>query len=165
VNSEGCLLFTVLVVSCSPSGPRATPPDWQQVPVSIEIRLARGSAAPSLIPAAVYGQGKTVYLEPKPELSKRDIARVEATETRVNQGLFLSVWLTRAGAERMANVTTHHTGDSLAILINGVVVSVPMIREPLNLGTSRPAEIGLPLSPDEAAKLSRAVAKTWAVRR
>jgi preprotein translocase subunit SecD len=167
VKGEGPLLTlqALAVLACSPSSPKATPPNWQQVPVSIELRLAEGSPGPQLMPAAVYGQGRTVYLHPETLLSNRQIARVEATKTRVNRGVVLSVWLTKAGAERMADVTAHHIGDSLAILINAVVVSVPIIQQALKLDVTRPADIGVPLEPDEAAKLAAAVSKTWPARR
>src|SRR5688572_33030864 len=111
---------------CSPDA-KARAPDWKRVPVSLELRLAEGSPAPGLVPAAVYGQGKTVYLHPEAQLSNRDIARVEAIQTRIGKGLILQVWLTKAGAARIKKVTGSHIGDSLAVLIDSVVVSVPRI--------------------------------------
>src|SRR5688572_10254605 len=81
--------------ACSPDA-KARAPDWKRVPVSLELRLAEGSPAPGLVPAAVYGQGKTVYLHPEAQLSNTDIVRVEAVKTRIGQGLILQIWLTRA---------------------------------------------------------------------
>jgi preprotein translocase subunit SecD len=148
--------------ACSPSSEKVkTAADWQRVPVAIELRLAEGAPAPELVPAAVYGQAHTVYLHPEAQLSNADIARVEAVKTRIGNGLDLEVWLTKAGAARMADVTAHHIGDSLAVLVNSVVVSVPIIPSTLDLGTKLPASIGVPLGPEEAGQLARAVSKTW----
>ena len=80
------------------------------------------------------------------------------------KGLVLSVWLTAAGAERMAEVTAHHMGDSLAVLVNSVVVSVPTIEDTVDLGTKLPSQIGVPLGPQEASQLAAAVSKTWPLK-
>jgi preprotein translocase subunit SecD len=149
--------------ACSTSKRIEPAADWRRVPVSIELRLAEASPAPGLVPAVVHGEGGTVYLHPEIQLSNADIARVEAVKTRIGQGLILQVWLTRAGAERMAELTRRHIGDSLAVRINSVVVSVPMIQQALNSGTHMPNDIGVPLRPEEASQLAQAVAKTWPV--
>jgi preprotein translocase subunit SecD len=158
-------LFTVygllFLVACSSQGNKVTAPNWSQVPVSIELRLAQGAPGSGLAAAAVYGQGKTVYLHQKSELSNSDMARVEAVKTRIGKGLILQVWHTKTGARRMAELTARHIGDSLAILINSVVVAVPMIRQTINPGTQMPSDIGVPLEPKEASQLALAVSKTW----
>ena len=160
------LLFAVLFLpACSPSHHKARALDWQQVPVAIELRLASGAPSSGLVPAAVYAQSDTVYLHPESEISNRQIARVEAAKTMGGRGLVLSVWLTAAGAKRMADMTAHHIGDSLAVLVNSVVVSVPPIQDTVDLGTKLPSQIGVPLGPEEARQLALAVSKTWPVRR
>jgi preprotein translocase subunit SecD len=147
--------------ACSPSTEKVKAADWGRVPVAIELRLAESVPAPGLVPAAVYGQAATVYLHSEPQLSNSDIARVEAIKTRIGTGLILQVWLTKAGAKRMADVTSHHLGDSLAVLVNSLVVSVPIIQEALDPGTKLPSDIGVPLGPEEAGQLARAVSRTW----
>lgn len=154
-------VFLIASWACSPSREKVKPADWGQVPVAIELRLAKGAPAPGFVPATVYGQPDAVYLDPEAALSNTHIARVEAVKTRIGTGLVLQVWLTKAGAERIADVTTHHIGDSLAVLVNSVVVSVPIIQEAIDPGTKRPSDIGVPLGPEEAGHLARAVSKTW----
>jgi preprotein translocase subunit SecD len=109
----------------------------------------------------VYGQAKTVYLHPEAQLSNRDIARVEAVQTRIGKGLVLQVWLTRAGAARIKEATGRHIGDSLAVLIDSVVVAVPIIQQPIGGDPKLPTDIGVPLEPKEAQQLAAAVSKTW----
>jgi preprotein translocase subunit SecD len=146
--------------ACSPKA-KARAPDWRQVPVSLELRLAEGAPAPGLVPAEVYGQGKNVYLHPEAQISNRDIARVEAVQTRIGKGLILQVWLTRAGAARIKEVTGKHIGDSLAVLVDSVVVAVPIIQEAIGGDPKLPNDIGVPLEPEEAQQLAAAVSKTW----
>jgi preprotein translocase subunit SecD len=155
-------LWVIASCACSPSSGKARAvPDWRRVPVSLELRLAEGAPAPELVPAAVYGQAATVYLHPEAQLSNSHIARVEAVKTRLGRGLILEVWVTKAGAERLAQVTGNHIGDSLAVLINSVVVSVPIIQDTLGGDPKLPISIGVPLGAEEVGQLAAAVSKTW----
>lgn len=155
-------LWVIAFWGCAPStGKEEAVPDWRRVPVSIELRLAEGAPAPGLVPARVYGQADTVYLHPEAQLSNSGIARVEAAKTMGRRGLVLELWLTQTGAERLAEVTGQHIGDSLAVLINSAVVSVPMIEEPIGRDTKAPSHLGVPLLPEEAEQLAVAVSKTW----
>jgi len=133
--------------------------------VTIELRLAEGSPGEGLEARTVYGQGKKIYLHPTAELTNADIVRAEATQTRIGQGLILDVWYSRAGARRLSELTSGHIGDSLAVLIDSVVVAVPVIQQTLSPGTGTPSSIGVPLQPKEAARLAQAVSKTWPERR
>jgi hypothetical protein len=154
------LIFLTFLSSCS-SAEKVKPVDWRRVPVSIELRLAEGSPAAGLIPAAVHGQGSTVYLHRDSPISNTDIVRVEATKARIGQGLILDVWLTKAGARRMADLSRQHFGSKLAVLIDSAVVSVPTIQDTLSFGAGTPFDIGVPLGPDDTEQLARAVAQTW----
>ena len=148
--------------ACSPSGDKVdTAPDWQRVPVSLELSLAESAPAPGLLPAVVYGQPDTLFLHPQPRLSGDHIARVEAAKTMGEKGLVLAVWFTKAGARQLADMTSNHIGDTLAVLINSVVVSAPVIQETMGGDTKLPSHIGVPLDPTAARQLALAVSKTW----
>ena len=147
--------------ACSPADEKDPVPDWRRVPVSLELRLARSAPATGLVRAVVYGQSDTLYLQPEAQLSNSGIARVEAVKAMGGKGLVLEVWLTRAGARRLAETTRDHIGDTLAVLINSVVVSAPMIQDTLGGDTKLPSHIGVPLGPTEARQLASAVSKTW----
>jgi preprotein translocase subunit SecD len=165
-KSEGAHFFRILlcvtaVWACSPrTNQRA--PNWERVPVSVELRLAQAAQGPGLVPASVYGQGQTIYLDPN-GLSSSDIARVEATKAMTGTGLVLDVWFTKSGARRLAELTAHHIGDSLAVLVDSVVLSVPPIQDTIDIGTNLPSSIGVPLGHEEARQLAAAVAKTWPI--
>jgi preprotein translocase subunit SecD len=130
--------------------------------VSLELRLATKTSAPDLVPAVVYGQPDTLYLHQEPRISNSHVARVEAAKTMAGKGLVLSVWFTKAGAQQLADMTGQHIGDTLAVLINSVVVSAPVIQEIMGGGdTKLPSHIGVPLDPAAARQLALAVSKTW----
>jgi preprotein translocase subunit SecD len=109
----------------------------------------------------VYGRPDTLYLHPEPRLSSSHIARVEAAKTMGEKGLVLAVWFTKAGARQLADMTGNHIGDTLAVLINSVVVSAPVIQEAMGGDTKLPSHIGVPLDPTAARQLALAVSKTW----
>jgi preprotein translocase subunit SecD len=155
-------LLVAASLACSGSDEKFNArPDWNRVPVLLELRLAEGGQAPDLIQAPVYGQGKKVYLHPDPVITNRDIVRVEAIKTRIGQGLILQVWFNRAGAARLREVTGKHIGDSLAVVIDSAVVSLPLIRQAIGGNSRLPNDIGVPLQPKEAQRLAAAVAQTW----
>jgi len=158
---------TVLTfLACSPSGDKTeVKTDWSRVPVSVELRLAQGASGPEVVPREVYGQGRTIYLQPRAQISNRDIARVEAIKTRIGKGLILQVWYTKSGAKQIAELTRQHIGDSLAVMINSAVVAIPVIQQPIDPGTQTSSDIGVPLEPKEADQLAAAVAKTWPAKR
>ena len=153
-------LAVLALSACSP-GPQPRVPDWNRVPVALELRLAEGAPGAGLVASAVYGQGKTVYLHPEAQLSNSDIVKVEAVKTRIGQGLILQIWLTRAGAARIKQATSRHIGDSLAVLIDQVVMAVPAIQQAIGSDPKLPIDIGVPLQPKEAQQLAASVAKTW----
>jgi preprotein translocase subunit SecD len=155
-------LFPLALLSCSSEKP---PPDWRRVPVTIELSLAQAAAGAGLVPATVYGQNKKVYLSPGSGLSSQEIARVEATKTMTGSGLVLDVWLTASGAKRLVELTSKHFGENLAVLIDSTVVTVPPIRDTVNVGTKLPFSIGVPLGRQDADRLASAIAKTWRARR
>ena len=162
-----CLRFALsfcMIASgaCSPSREKENrAPDWQRVPVSLELRLAESAPAPGLLPAVVYGQPDTLYLHPQPRLLDGHIARVEAAKTMGEKGLVLAVWFTKAGARQLTDMTGNHIGDTLAVLINSVVVSAPVIQETMGSDTKLPTHIGVPLDPAAARQLALAISKTW----
>lgn len=155
-------LWAIVVLACSPSGEQANAaPDWRRVPVSLELKLATSAPAPELVRATLYGQSDTLYLHPETQLSNSGIAKVEAVKAMGGKGLVLEVWFTKAGARRLAEFTGQHIGDTLAVLINGVVVSTPMIQETLGGNTKQPSHIGVPLDAADARQLALAVSQTW----
>ncbi|MEP7227204.1 MAG: hypothetical protein ABI785_07570 [Gemmatimonadales bacterium] len=157
-----CAMILAVAASwaCSPIE-KARAPNWNRVPVSLELRLAESSPGPGLVSTPVYGQGKTVYVHPEAQLSNKDIARAEAVKTRIGQGVILQVWLTRAGAARIKEATGRHIGDSLAVLIDSVVVAVPVIQEAMGGDPKQPMDIGIPLEAKEVQQLAAAVSRTW----
>ena len=95
--------------------------------VKIEFRRAEDQPGPGLTEAGVADSDRKVYLHGPAELSNADIARA-----RVKKGLVgpvVEVKLTEDGAKKFAQVTVDHLGKQFAIVVDGQVISAPVIRE------------------------------------
>jgi SecD-like export protein len=100
-----------------------------------------------------------VCLHPDVELSNLQVAHVESVEQP--HRLVLLVWLTEEGTKQMSKVAAQHIGGHLAVLINSKVISAALIVEVLHSTPEVPAGLTVPLEPEQARQLARAVSLTW----
>lgn len=98
--------------------------------VRFEVRLAEDQPIPGLTVAQVADSTRLIYLHPEIVVSNDDIAQSWVFED--GAGRFgVAVALLPSGAERMRQATTSHQGRPVAILIDGSVVTVPVVRAPI----------------------------------
>lgn len=120
--------------------------------VRFEVRLAEEQPAPGLIVARVPGSDRLIYLHPEVVVDNDDIAQSWVSEDdpdRYGVGVrFLS-----SGAERMRQATTAHLGRPVAILLDGAVVTAPVVRSAI----SDVAVISGPYTRAEAESIARAI--------
>lgn len=128
----------VLVVSGTTVGvARALP---LEMPVSIaqakpslrlEIRLAEDTPGAGLTEAVVSESQRRIYLHPTALVTNADVASARVVSE--NRGGLLShsvaVTFTSAAADRVTAATGAHLGKPLAILIDGRIVAVPVVRD------------------------------------
>jgi preprotein translocase subunit SecD len=94
--------------------------------VKVEIRRAEKEKADGLTEATVEGTKEKVYLHKTAELTNADIAEAKVEGTDKN--LEIRVTLTKAGGEKMRKVTEEHRNKPLAIVIDGKVISAPVVK-------------------------------------
>ena len=98
--------------------------------VRFEVRLAEDQPIPGLTVAQVADSGRLIYLHPEIVVSNDDIAQSWVLQD--GAGRFgVAVALLPSGAERMRQATTSHQGRPVAILIDGSVVTAPVVRSPI----------------------------------
>jgi preprotein translocase subunit SecD len=95
--------------------------------VKVEFRRAEKEAAEGLIEATVEGSKDKVYLHKTADLTNDDIAEVKASEDTKKQPC-LSITLTKDGAAKMKKISEEHRNKPLAILVDGKVLSAPVIK-------------------------------------
>jgi SecD-like export protein len=98
--------------------------------VRFEVRLAEDQPIPGLVVARLGDSGRVIYLHPEIVVSNDDIAQSWVSEDGPNQ-FGITVQLLPSGAERMRQATATHVGRPVAILIDGSVVMVPVVRAPI----------------------------------
>jgi len=98
----------------------------------IEFRLAELSPADGLEMAVFKPTGQEFWLHPDVLMSDKDVASASPTGTGGNPAI--EVVLTESAAAEFAQFTEEHLSQHVAILVEGEVVSVPVIRRPIDGG-------------------------------
>jgi TonB family protein len=102
----------------------------------LEIRLAEDSPGAGLTEAVVSESQRRIYLHPTALVTNADVASARVVSE--NRGGLLShsvaVTFNSAATGRVTAATSAHLGKPLAILIDGRIVAVPVVRDAI--GTS-----------------------------
>ena len=141
-------IVLLILPGCGLTGSRR--PETPQV--KVEFRRAEAEPGPGLIEASVAGSDRKVYLHDRVELSNVDIARA-----RVKKGLVgpvVEAKLTEEGAKKFAQVTMDHLGKPLAIVVDGQVISAPVIREWISGGK---LIISGDLTPEQVERIAQGI--------
>jgi preprotein translocase subunit SecD len=132
-----CFLCTALLLpslsGCGSTAQPANPPA-----VKFEIRRAADKAAEGLteVTVAVRNTTHKVYVHKEAVIDNTDIASagvvkdktVSADNDPEGERFAVEVELTKEGQEKLTKLTTDSVGQPLAILIDGKVVSAPVVR-------------------------------------
>ncbi len=103
-------------------------------PSRLEIRFAHAEAGPGLEPYVLIGASgpETLYLEPESVLGAADVD--SAVVVGRDDHFAVDLVLTPEGARRLARVTGDNVGRRLGIVVEGVLVAAPVIRDRLTGG-------------------------------
>ncbi|MEP7304006.1 MAG: hypothetical protein ABJA98_00675 [Acidobacteriota bacterium] len=98
--------------------------------VRFEVRLAEDQPIPGLVVAQMPDAGRVIYVHPEIVVSNEDIAQSWVAQDGPDR-FNVTVQLLPSGADRMRQATAMHVGRPVAILIDGRVVMVPVVRSPI----------------------------------
>jgi preprotein translocase subunit SecD len=99
--------------------------------VRFEVRLAEEQPTPGLR-EVVTSDGRKIYLHQETIVENNDIDRAQVTRGDTDATFSVRVTLKADGAAKMLRASQGRTGRLLAILIDGEVVSAPVIRSPIS---------------------------------
>jgi len=145
---------TVMVLSAVPSA--AQLPSWPSIPARLddprtgaaelttdriqstllEVRLAQTEKATSVEEATQFidgflrGSGRRFYLHKIPLVTNNDVVQARVVENRGTFGVDLT--FSPEGAARMQIATSSHYGEPLAIIVNGELLSAPIVRDTIS---------------------------------
>jgi preprotein translocase subunit SecD len=117
----GLLLGCAMVEGLTP---RPTPP----APISVEFHLVDESPASNAPEMPVNGTDERVRLAPEVILDRGDIVSAQAQVSQFNQAYEVLITVAPEAAGRLRSVTADNIGKRLAIVIDGVVITAPVIQ-------------------------------------
>ncbi len=120
-----------LLLSCVVGWPVTARP--QSVADTVEFHAVVEEGSLGAIEMPTQSPGKTFYLQREVLLSSRDIRSAIAQSTRTGCANVL-IAFTDEGAKKLATITGAYRGRQLAIVIHGIVIFAPMIREKISGG-------------------------------
>jgi hypothetical protein len=130
---------------------------WSGSAPLIQLRLV-GSERGVEAAERAYFNDEEVYLHPQAVISDQDITHVGEAIVQGGAVVF-DVRLSAEGAERLRSTTAENIGRPMAILFDGEVVSIPVIRDELGMGR---AHLAIPVeSEEQGEEVIRRVRARW----
>jgi preprotein translocase subunit SecD len=99
--------------------------------VKVEFRRAESKPAAGLIEATVEGSKQKVYLHQTAAATEQDIAEARVAEDS-QQHPAVEIRFTEEGGKKIAKLTEQQKDKPIAILVNGKVISAPIVRSTIS---------------------------------
>lgn len=134
IGSPAALLAAVvLAMALAIAGPHVWPRERTTLHAAVrfEVRLAEDRRQPDLREARITGTGRPIYLHEPVIVTNADIAGSTLMAENAPSRFGVVVQFTPAGSRKMREATAGHVGKPVAILIDGEVVSAPIVRGPI----------------------------------
>ncbi|MGZ8898969.1 MAG: serine hydrolase [Limisphaerales bacterium] len=122
-----------------------------------EIRAVSKTAGEEFVPMVhiLPGGGKeTLYVAKKPAITASSIKSTSVHKDRINERSVISVEFTETASKQFADLTAANIDQRLAIMVNGKVITAPVIRTKITGGK---AEISGNFNEEEAHKMAREI--------
>ena len=125
-------LFSVVVAFAVPSFVLTANDDKPSVPAKVEFRRAEKDPADGLIEAIDPHDSMKIFLHKRVELDNKDVASARYELEPVLRQHAVVLKFTEEGAKKMKELTKQMTGKYLAVLLDGKVISAPMVRDEIS---------------------------------
>lgn len=134
-------------------GERLWSPVVQEVHAAVrfEIRLAEDGPGPGLSELKLPGTDRSIYLHEETIVTNGDIS--SARVIHVGDAYTVGIEFNSTGAKKMREATANHIGKPIAILLDGQVVMVPVLRLPIDAS----AEISDGFTKAEAERVANGI--------
>ena len=149
---QSLLRGSILAFACLGLGLSISSARPEEKKVAVEFKRAESKPADGLAEATVEGTNDKVYLPKRADATNADIAEAKAALDGGGNPA-IDIIFTEEGGKKMAALSEKHRDKPLAILINGKVVSAPVVREKF----SERAQITGKFTKEEVEKLVKAI--------
>jgi len=99
--------------------------------IRFEVRLAEHEPGPGLREVAIVGAERVVYLHPDTIVENGEITSAEVSPGD-DGAMAVTVVFSPEGAAKMLRATEGHLGRPIAILLDGELVALPVVRSPIS---------------------------------
>ncbi len=122
------------------NGATATPREHKQPPEKedeadvrriVAFHRAENGPADGLMEKTIDGTEQKVYLHPEPDVSDEHIAQASLRNDALGQ-IAIEIEFTEVGTNKMESVTVAHAKKRLAIVVNGRIISAPIIQSKIS---------------------------------
>ena len=141
------------VARVEPTEVSSKPKPAAAAPLRLEFRRAQQVPGEGLTESVVEGNGKEIWLRKEVGLSNEHVASARAM---ADDPQVVEIALTDEGAQRFAALTQEHKGQLLAIILDGKVISAPVIRDEITGGR---AILAGDFSSEEAERIAAGLAR------
>ena len=139
------LVAVAIITGC------ATAPDKSSV-VALEFRPASLTPGQGLIEMTVVGTSQRIYVTAQAVITNADVASARVVEGKT--GPMVEIMLTPLGTDKLARVTEALKGNPLGILVDGQLITAPMVPHRIASGK---AMIAGQFSEADARRLARGI--------
>ena len=102
-------------------------------PGVLKIHLAQETPAPGLQNVVLADRTETIYINSTPELTEKQLRKITVWRGK-GEDRILALTFTEEGAEALARVTAANVGKRLAFMVDGRVVTAPVIQSEITGG-------------------------------
>jgi hypothetical protein len=104
----------------------------QAAAIRFEVRLAEDHPTAGLREARIPGTNRAVYLHREIIVTNSDVAHSTVVQGDGPSRFGVGVQFNATGTEKMRQATAKHVGRPVAILLDGVVATAPVLRSPID---------------------------------
>jgi len=133
MNMKYAMRLSLAVVLVVASGGCSNWRFWERS-VPVEFKIGESEPADGLSKQTVSGSDRVVYLHPTAMLTNADIASARVKAPTGSGGHGIEVIFTEQGRQTFASVTENNVEKHLAIIVDGEIVSAPIIKSPITGG-------------------------------
>jgi len=141
------------VMSCAYLA-KPSPPVAPKNPDLLQFRLVEEKEGPDTVAMQVKGKNETLHVNKQALLNALDVRSAKATHATPGHYPAVSLSLTREGTKKFGEVTAENVNRRLAVVVDGQLVSAPVIRSRVEGGK---AVITGSFTIEEAQELASAI--------
>jgi len=131
---SACVACGLVLLGGRASFAKQPAPGKSKNPDVLQFRLVEDKEGPDTVAMKLKGKDETLHVNKQVLLNALDVESARATHDAVRGTPNISLNFTRDGAKKFAEVTAKNVNRKLAIIVDGQLLSAPIIRTAIEGG-------------------------------